>query len=181
MWKSQKIFRYLWRINAILILMAAGGIVLAVSSFLFDDVHQRVVQSREAASGIPVTGPAEGKESSAPLTLGRATAVKGTNIMRAELRSPGSEGKGFSSGGSASETRNVLFIEPGEKSGRWLLPDNDHVISEITDLTDDKNSMTERVMATAALIKSAVSSETPREGLCCIALQEKRLSRWQTT
>ena len=79
--------------------------------------------------------------------------------MRAELLSPGSEGKGFSSGGSASETRNVLFIEPGEKSGRWLLPDNDHVISEITDITDEKNSSTERVIATAAVIKSADSSE----------------------
>jgi len=30
-------------------------------------------------------------------------------------------GEGFSSSGYA-ETRNILFIEPGEESARWLLP-----------------------------------------------------------
>ena len=155
MWTSQKVFRRIWRINAVLILVAAGAIALAVGSFVLDEFNRRIVQRRETPSGVTVEEPLAGKDSSTPLILGRATAVKGTNILSADLLASRATGKRFGSDGDSTNVRNVLFIEPGEKSGRWLLPDNSHVISDSNEITDGTGSATERALATVALVKAA--------------------------
>ena len=61
-------------------------------------------------------------------------------------------GAGFSSGGY-NESRNVLFIDPSEKTAHWLLPDNDHVIAQRSDVKDEKDPMRQPVIATAVLVK----------------------------
>ncbi|SRR5579871_327680 len=105
--KFQKLFRYLWRINAVLILVAAGSIVFGVAGLIAGEVGARTAGRREAEAGIPV---APAADSNAHLSLRRASVVEGTNFMRADL-SLDHAGKGFSSGGY-SETRNILFISP---------------------------------------------------------------------
>jgi hypothetical protein len=57
------------------------------------------------------------------LKLQAFASVEGTDVFRAELR----DNSGFSSG--YGRTRNVAFIELGGQA-RWLLPDDDHVVSE---------------------------------------------------
>ncbi len=76
--------------------------------------------------------------------------------MRANL-SFNRGGAGFSSG-SYTETRNILFIEPGQKTARWLLPDNDHIITDSSDITENSDSKAKRLIATAVLVKSPASS-----------------------
>ena len=151
--KSQKIFRYLWRINAVLILFAAGAITFGVGDLLIGEFGARTARSREAEAGIPVAAPAD---SNAHLSLGRASVVAGTNVMRAVL-SLDHGGKGFSSGGY-SETRNILFIEPDQKEARWLLPDNDHIVSDSSDITEGSDRSSKRLIATAVLVKSPTGS-----------------------
>ena len=151
--KSQKLFRYLWRINAVLILVAAGSIVFGVAVLIAGEVGARTVGRREAEAGIPV---APAADSNAHLSLRRASVVDGTNFMRADL-SLDHAGKGFSSGGY-SETRNILFIEPTKNEGRWLLPDNDHIVAENSDITEGAERSAKRVIATVVLVKSATGS-----------------------
>ena len=146
--KSGKIFRWVWRIDAILILVAAGAITFGVGALLVAEFGARSARRQEAAAG-PVVAAGE---SDRGLILGRATLVTGTPIMRAELMVQNG-GAGFSSGGY-SETRNLLFIAPGEKSARWLLPDHDHVITENHDIVKGEEDPKTRVtLATAALVK----------------------------
>jgi hypothetical protein len=65
---------------------------------------------------------------------------------------------GFSSGGY-SDTRNLLFVEAGDKSARWLLPDNRHVIVDNSDIFADANeSRARHIVATAALVKPSADS-----------------------
>jgi hypothetical protein len=150
--KSQRIFRYLWRINAVLILLAAGAITFGVVALLVGEFGARVARNREAEAGIPVVA----ADSNAHLSLGRVSVVAGSDVMRADL-SLNRGGAGFSSGGY-TETRNILFIDPGQKAARWLLPDNDHVISDSSDITDDTDHKAKRMIATAVLVKSTASS-----------------------
>jgi hypothetical protein len=150
MGKSHKFFRYLWRVNAVLILVAAGAVTFGIGALLVQEFGTRAARSREADAGIPVAGP----NVNSNLLLGRASVVEGTEVMRASLQRNSDQTK-FSSGGYSSETRNILFIEPGEKAARWLLPDNDHVIVETSDITDEKDANAKRVAATAVLVKSA--------------------------
>lgn len=144
--KAQKFFRYLWRIDAVLILFATGAIALGVGSLLFEEFGGRTANRRNAEAGVPVAaGPR------VDLLLGHAQAVPGTAVLRADLTVT-RDGKGFSSGGY-SETRNILFIDPAQKSAYWLLPDNDHVIRERSDVKDERDLTRERIVATAVLVK----------------------------
>ena len=47
----QRAFRYLWRINAVLILVAAGAITYGVGTLLVWQFGARTARTREAESG----------------------------------------------------------------------------------------------------------------------------------
>lgn len=145
--RAQKFFRYLWRIDALLILIAMGAITFAVCALIFQEFSGRAALRRNAATGIPVAA-----EPRVDLVLGHAEAIPGTAVLRADL-TVRAEGKGFSSGGYY-ETRNIIFIDPTQKIAHWLLPDSDHVISERFDVKDHQEPERQKIVATAALIKA---------------------------
>lgn len=149
MGNSQKFFRYIWRIDAVLILVAAVAVTLGVGGLVVQEFGFTAARSREAEAGIPVVGP----NAKSDLVLSRASVVVGTQVMRAQLQRFPGEVK-FSSGYN-SETRNILFIEPGQKAAHWLLPDNNHIVEDSSDITDQKESVEKRVVVTAVLVKSA--------------------------
>jgi hypothetical protein len=134
--KSQRFFRYLWRINAVLILLAAGAVTFGVVALLVGELGARVARNREAEAGIPVVA----ADSNAHLSLGRVSVVAGSDVMRADL-SLNRGGSSFSSGGN-TETRNILFIDPGQKVARWLLPTT--ITSSVIVLTSPMTQITRR-------------------------------------
>jgi len=92
--RSAKFFRYLWRVNGLLIAVAAGAIAFGVATLLAAEWDARTARRREAAAG-PLAGSVESTED---LVLQRAQPVPGTDIIRADLI--GQEGGvGISSGG----------------------------------------------------------------------------------
>jgi hypothetical protein len=130
------------------ILIAAGAIAFGVGTLLVTELGARSAWRHEATAG-PVVAAGEGED----LVLGRASVVEGTNIMRAHLVVYRASA-GFSSGGY-SETRNILFITPGEATTRWLLPDHNHVISEHQDVTlHQEQPRGDKTLATAVLVKN---------------------------
>ncbi len=146
--KSGRFFRWVWRLNAILIFVAAGAITFGVGVLLVTELGARSAWRHEATAG-PVVAAGEGDSS---LVLGRASVVQGSNMMRAELVVYRA-GAGFSSGGY-SEIRNILFIEPGDTAARWLLSDHDHVIAENSDVVKHEDEpKTSSTVATAVLVK----------------------------
>ena len=86
-----------------------------------------------------------------PPSLSAFSEVTGNQgTLRAELRVQYEAG-GFSSGDHV-ETQNILFIAPGDKKARWLLPDNEHTVSGLDDISETTASKRERTLATAALV-----------------------------
>jgi hypothetical protein len=141
-------FRYLWRLNAVFVLVAAGAITFGVGALLLSQVQGRVALRREAE-----TGPLPAAVGDPRLFLGQASLVQGTMVMRADLLLH-QEGGGFSSSGYA-ETRNVLFVDPTETDARWLLPDDKHVIVEHSDvIKKEPDNQAGRTVATVALVKA---------------------------
>jgi hypothetical protein len=144
-------------------LVAAGAITFGVGALVTTEFGARTARSREVDAGVPVA-----VDSNVKLSLGNASTVPGTNVLRAKL-SLDRGGAGFSSGGYA-ETRNILFIEPGQKAARWLLPDNDHLIADSSDIADrsnideDKIENPRKMIATAVLVKPATGSSEPSSG-----------------
>ena len=157
--KSQKVFRFLWRVNAILILVAAGAITFGAGTLLMGQVGASVARRREAESG-PL---AKGATTDPRLLLGQVSAVPGSSYMRADLVLP-RDGEGFS-GGGYTETRNVLFIDSAEKGARWLLPDDKHIIVGSFDvMTNEDQSKSKRMVATVALVKTSDSDRQTGKG-----------------
>jgi len=158
--RLQKFFRYVWRINAVLILIAAGTATLAIGTLLIQEFGSRAQRSRDAEVEVPVGH----SDANLQLFLQRATTVEGTNVMRAQLVRNGEATK-FGSGSSADRTeiRNILFIEPGQKAARWLLPDNDHVIDDSLDAAE-KDTTATRTIATAVLVKPQVDGQVTDKG-----------------
>jgi hypothetical protein len=148
--RSQRLFRYLWRVNAVLILVAAGAITFGVGALLVAEFGNRAAMKRESEAGLAVADP----QADPRLSLAPAILLSGTQVMRAPLMLYRGGG-GFSSGGY-SETRNFLFVERGDKTARWLLPDNQHVISDNSDIVvDEDDPKAKHILASAALVKPA--------------------------
>jgi hypothetical protein len=149
--KAQKFFRYIWRINAVLILLAAGAVTFGAGGLLVQEFGFNSARNREAEAGIAI--PVANVKSD--LILGRASVVSGTQVMRAELQRSLGEAKFSSGSGYGSEVRNILFIEPGQKTAHWLLADNDQIVSDSSDITEQKDPNKSRVLVTVVLVKSA--------------------------
>lgn len=150
--RTQRFFRLLWRINAILILVAAAGISFAVINLITAELGWSSAR-RKAADAAPQVGSSETGER---LFLGQVSLVPGTTVLRGELQVHRA-GSGFSSGSSGYvEVRNLLFVKDRATAGHWLLPDNNHIITERHDVAPDNQEHSRRIpVATVALVKPA--------------------------
>jgi hypothetical protein len=146
--RSQHFFRYLWRVNAVLIFIAAAAIAFGAGALFVGYLGGLAAGNREPASGLLVAGP----QADPGLFLTGANLLPGTQVMRASLVVYRAGG-GFSSGGY-SDTRNLLFVAAGDKTARWLLPDHQHVITDSVDImADEDDARLKRIVAAAALVR----------------------------
>jgi len=161
MTRGQKFFRLLWRVNAILILVAAAGISVGVISLLATELRWGSAH-RQAVEAAPQIGASQAGER---FILRQMDLVPGTAVLRGELQLH-RDGSGLRSGSSSyAEARNLLYVKEGAKVGRWLLPDNDHVITERHDVepeNEDRNHRT--TLATVVLVKPAHQDQWTSEG-----------------
>src|SRR6266850_1560454 len=105
--KVQRLFRYVWRVNAVLILVAAAGASLAVVIFIWSEFGGSAARSRVFEAAPPLGGAESGER----LFLGQVEVVEGTTVLRGDLVAQRSgAGLGSSSGGY-SEIRNILFVD----------------------------------------------------------------------
>ncbi len=149
--KVQKFFRYVWRVNAVLIFVAAAGVSFAVVTFLWLEFGGTAGRSRVFDAAPPMGSADSGDR----LLLGDVSLVEGTNILRGELTADRS-GAGLSSSGGYAEIRNLLFVDSQTHEARWLLPDDDHVITAHPDVARrTEDGKTGRPLATLALVKPA--------------------------
>lgn len=142
--RTQRFFRYLWRVNAVLIAIAAAGVAVAVVVVTIETIQSNV-RRREAAAASVIPGKPANKE----LHLGGLVPVEGTSIFRATL-STQQHVSSFSSGGD-SDTRNILFVDTATGTATWLLPSDKESIARNEDVTEPGER--KPPLATVALVK----------------------------
>ena len=163
--RSQRAFRYLWRANAVLIFVAASTVTLGAGALLAGFLRDLASTGQGPPSGLIQAGP----EAAPGLFLTQATLLPGTLVMRASLIVDRASG-GYSSSGGTSDTRNLLFVEAGEKAARWLLPDNRQVIVDSTDImAGGCDSKLNRLVAVAALVKPSAEQRDVAKGQLLLA------------
>lgn len=116
-----KVFRIVWRVNAVGIFLVVVLAVVGLSATLLSELFR----SSPRAQAAPEVAPREAGKPE--LRLGNFMAIEGTQVARAELMELG-EGS-FSLKGSRSTTRNVIFVDTSDGKSWWLLPHSDSVIA----------------------------------------------------
>jgi hypothetical protein len=128
---TRKFFSRIWRVNAIIILLAGllatGLLCVAGFSLIASLTRTRHVDN------VATTALGEAKESSAE--LGSFEAIAGSTVLRAPLtvRHSGALGSSYESG----TTRNYLYFDPSTRSTHWLCPSMDGVVLSSTALPAD--------------------------------------------
>ena len=149
--RGQRFFRWVWRINAVLILVAAAALVCGVVAFVVSEVKSGIRQ-RAAAAAAPRVVAANARSSE--LRLNGFTNVPGTSVYEARLTSQREGGIEISSGsGSYAETRNILFIDLTTGSGRWLLPSDDQMITYDETVTEGGPNEDRKALARVMVVK----------------------------
>lgn len=132
--RATRFFRFLWRINGVIIFVSA---VLAILMLGFISSQFITFGHHEADQVIKVDQPPQ--EKSEPPTLGTFQKITGTPYLQAALTF-GSGNKfdrgSFSSSSGSYSIRNYLFLNSETLEGRWLFPDNKQLILELDDLQE---------------------------------------------
>jgi len=149
MMTTQRVFRYLWRTNAVLIFLSTAGVCLVAGSLVLSEVGCNARRRKAADAAPPVVANTDEK-----LYLGRMQTVEGSRVLRGELLAPRRE-FGIGSGSyNNSETRNILYLDIGSTEARWLLPDSTRIIAEEAIVwSDTQEASTRQQVANLALVK----------------------------
>lgn len=146
--RAQRFFRYLWRVNAVLIAVAATGVAVAVVLVTVEMI-QGNVRRREASAASVIPGKPANKE----LSLGGLFPIEGTSIFRATLSSEhhGGVDLGSLSSGGSSDIRNILFVDTATGTATWLLPNDKELITKNEDVSEPGEH--KQPLAIVALVK----------------------------
>ena len=157
--RSARFFRVVWRINALLILVAAAAAACGVIVF----VGSEAVSSVQQRSAEAVVAPVPGKSPDPALQLGSFGAISGTSLYRALLAAPGRGSVSRSDPGS--DVHNVLVFDGEAGTARWLLPGDKELIVYNRDVDPPSTKEGPRPpVATIVLVKPVSSNPEAAEG-----------------
>jgi len=146
--KTGRFFRYLWRLNAVLISLAAGGVCVVAATVVLSELSCGA-QRRRAVEAAPTVV----TDASDKLYLGPVHAVEGSDVLRGDLLAR-DDMLGIGSSGYRAETRNILYLDTQSTEARWLLPDSARIIAEETTVwSADESARSRRPIAQLALVK----------------------------
>lgn len=146
----------LWRINGVLILIAAiSGVSLC--GFV---VVQMLPGSSHERKNAAVVNVDQGTHEKEYLRLGSASNMKGASVVRMPLYSDTDYGS-FSSRSSGGNTRNYLFIDYTDMSSRWLLEGFSGLILDAHDLRARINNNDQDITGS---IYEVITSDTDANG-----------------
>ena len=161
--RTQRLFRIVWRVNAIFILVAGEAATFAVVTLAIDLLGCCWSSSQKTCGSNPTSRGAS--DTGEQLFLGSVSPVPGTMALRGELQARCRSSSLSSRSGPYGEVRNILFVAGQGRSAHWLLPDNGHVITEQRDIAADDSEQSGKVpVATVVLVKPAHEDLETAEG-----------------
>ena len=154
-----KVFRNVWRVNAVAIFLLLTFAVIGISASLISGLFRTSNRNQTIA---PDLAPQE--QGKPELRLGDFKRVGTSNILRAELREIGEGSFSLKSSGSSSIAHNVLFIDTTNGKSWWLLPDSNSSIEEDHELSLTQNG-TEVLFGRVYLIESGQQENKKEDSL----------------
>jgi hypothetical protein len=164
--RSSRFFRQVWRVNALLILVAAAAATFGIGTLIWSQIENNI--RRGSAQAVAPVVP--GKQTTGELRLGSLSPVEGTTLYRAVLSVP-DRSVSFSSGGDSSETRNILVVDSATATSHWVLPTDKELIvyNEEVSRHETADTPAGRPVATVLLVKTNSPNAEAEEGRLLIS------------
>jgi hypothetical protein len=158
--RAAKAFRWLWRLNALIIALA-GTLAAVVLLFAAYNILHDLARTRHASGMVNV----EGEDSVAETwTYGTLRRIRGTDVAVLDLQSRQSYSLNFGSSGKVADaTRNLLFIDTQTGSRRWLLGNNESLITQYEFLPREHDADSE-AQPVALMVYSIAATDTDGDG-----------------
>jgi hypothetical protein len=158
--KAAKFFRYVWRVNAVVIFIAAIGVAAALGTMMLGGVFSG---SRSAEPARPAVVKEEEEEQ---LQLANLTAIAGTNVLQANLTTAGRKGMGSlsSSDYSGGDIRNILTLDTTSGAAKWMFPTHAQVIESRTLEIDASANNDRKPILGVHFVKAIRDRHTDPEG-----------------
>lgn len=123
--EESKLFKNIWRFNAIVIALA-GSLAVIVLLFFISIMYQDNNRRQYRTETVNIDSEANIQEL---FRLGKVIPIKGSNSIMFPLYSDQKFPLGYSRSKSTNSTRNILFSNLLTKKSHWLLPNNSFLIS----------------------------------------------------
>lgn len=139
--KLNKFFRWIWRVNALLLLVGGFVILTVIAVALYPSVKD-FLRGNPVYHASDMVNVEESAHIDSEWKLGGFRPIPNTNSMMSPVYSKQEYEIGLSSK-SASSTRNYFFLNSADKTTRWLVPTNKYLFlddSEIKENAADNNS-----------------------------------------
>lgn len=161
---SHKIFRWLWRFNAV-VFAFAGTLLIAVLVFaLYEIIDRELLRERRSFDLSSSSGDIQ---EDGTHIFGEPDEVRGTDIVVVPLR-PGrlglrSDQQGLPTFRQVRTAHNLLFIDARSNARRWLLPDDRSLIFDFASFPTAGWSRGGAVPA-RAIVYNVIKSDTNADG-----------------
>lgn len=166
--KRSRIFRWVWRVNSVLILLMGLGTFCFLAVGTLSIVSEQF-RRREYNSVRVQTEPNQTLK--IKFNYGKFAKVEGTNIAISPITS---EQKTYSSvfdsssssikTGYSTAVRNFAFLNLPDQTTRFLLPNNDKLITASSKITEKKNSSDDSQSIIAHISYQVVGEDTNGDG-----------------
>ncbi len=133
-------FRTIWRVNAVLLLVAGLGVLGLLASEFFSNL----TRSSTNRASIDIAGVDATANEAENWFLGNLEPIQGSDFFYLPLQSEEALAKqnrmhneSFFGGGYWGKSRNFLFINPSENISRWLYSTNSQVVFSMNSYGND--------------------------------------------
>ena len=137
--KSNRVFRWVWRLNALLFLACSlifiTGIGIALYPTIRDFVRRKPVYSASDMVNIE-----DNVKLNSEWSLGGFSQITGTDYVMSSVHSKQEYNVGIGSEKEASATRNYLFLNSTDKTTLWLVPTNFYLFLSDYEIKENESS-----------------------------------------
>ncbi|PZU97305.1 MAG: hypothetical protein DCE90_07045 [Pseudanabaena sp.] len=135
--KSRRLFFYVWRINALIILVAGLLATLSLGVSVFYLLLQ-ATRNREISNVVTVPSNEQSSKVEQKISIGTFEPITGSDILRAPVYLI--QAYDYRAGSKESSSiQNYIFFNPNNKSSNWLRPTNQGLLISAIALSDRTN------------------------------------------
>jgi hypothetical protein len=149
---GSRFFRGLSRVNSVLLFLTLATLIVILVVVLVQET------TRAKKADVPVSSVVANDDENTALHFERGEVDQRSGVVRMSLVTR-TESKGIGSSGTTRSVRNLLFVPADGTPAHWLLPDNNHEVTDPTDITEPPPREDSKTVASVVVVRPVDTSD----------------------